>query len=305
MKQILSITNADSALGQMLINELKKDYYIIALTENGEVKYADEIVVDWTISLLTLKSIIKSHYVINLGIHFTEYKNIQSLNKELNGVNWLIKGLSNSFVQKIINISYKGGYISSDNLYLQARGLIEKRFSETKISTLQLNTQYILNTPANPTKDDSYFLAQKNKVEIIGNGSQIVYAIGCYDLVKTIAVGLKNPLFGSYDVFSDVMELETMVKIINNYKQYTISKLPSFIAYIKAYVNEYYSPTQIDLFSRPLIMMYNARVKKDFNLEFQSIFNEVSVENIIAHTKYHVRLTIKRLVKKQHTVSLP
>ncbi len=294
MKQIVTITNAETTEGQILINELKNDYYIIALTENGNVQHANEIIVDWTKSLYTIAKVIKSDYLVILGTHFSQIRNIDSLNKNLDAMEWLCKGIVNSRLKKIININYRGGYITSDNLFLQYTGIVEKKLREAKLPVLNIQTQYIINSVSNPTMDDSYFMRRNNKIEIIGNGKQIVYVIGCFDLVKTIKISLQNKIMGSYELFSDVLELETLVKVINNYREISIIKIPSYAAYIKALIDERYNKIHINLMHRPMMMMYNARIIKDFMLQLDSVFTNVSTENLIRITKYQVPIKFKR-----------
>lgn len=289
--------NANTNFGELLCEKLIYEGHEVVWCSYGkgickakEINYIDE----WDKNPKSLGAIILSDIVIYQPLSVSNYNNIETYKREQNACNWLLKGVSNSNVKKIIYLSHSNSYINSDNLYLQSLAEIQQKLLNSKVGICTFKTNLISNSKAHPTEDEKLFLTQENKA-IIGNPKNIVFVIGSYCYIKLITKAIINDKVGNYDVFSDVMELETFVKLINNFPDIK----PKFFSYLhskaRALLQLDTNVNVVDLFHRPNTLMHNYFVQKDFEIQFETIFKNIQVNNTFTEV-YNSKVKVSRVL---------
>ncbi len=211
---------------------------------------------------------------------FDNYKHLHSFQNEIKQVEILLEHAVKEGFEKLILISYPGAYPSSDNLFLQHKGLIEQMFISTKIPCTILRVQGISSPPMHLNNFHPLFYQfQKHQYLIPRNGHNVVYAINLLNLVDIVFKSKSFSLTDRFDVFDQVYSLKRFLQM--NSTQIKIRSISIHYLFFLSYFGKYCTPTMFELFVRTNVPMYNFRTEKAFDISLHAeMFDQLKASHI-------------------------
>lgn len=218
---------------------------------------------------------------------FETYKHLDSFQQEIKQLKILLAYIKKFSFEKIILISYPGAYASSDNLFLQHKGLIEQMFVSTEIPCTILRVQGICSPPQHINNFHSLFYNRsQNEYLIPKKSGAVVYSVNIKNLADIIIKSNEETHAEHFDVFDKVSSLKNFLSY--NSQNIRVTSLPSFYLYFQSYMSKYIAPTMFELFIRNGVPMYNFRTEKAFHISLHAeIFEHLkSKENHTMENDY-------------------
>lgn len=203
------------------------------------------------------------------------YNHLQSFQYEVNHVKILLANIRKHNFEKVVLLSYPGAYASSDNLFLQHKGIIEQMFVGSEIPCTILRVQGICSPAWHINNFHQLFYNRAAHQYVVPKKSgSIIYSINIKNLAQIIEKSYQGSYDEHYDVFDKVTSLKTFLH--HNSQDIKVSSKPSFYLYFQSYLNKYISPTMFELFIRAAVPMYNFRTEKAFDISLHAdIFEQL------------------------------
>jgi hypothetical protein len=265
-----------SLIEQTIFNHLQSKQEVLQL--DAQLMVDQKYIVENAIATST-KTIIYSFQQVDY------YKYYETFERECVAVDNLIEYALKNGTEKIILLTYPGAYISSDNLFLQHKGIIEKKFHDTKLAVTYLHVQAIANNYQQVhTLHQLFYNAKENSYVIPKKSCIMVYSISIHNLIDIIQEAHLNNHIGHFDVFDKIQHLESFLKI--NASHVRIQRIPPTYLLVKSYFGNYISPTMMELFLRPTLPMYSYRTEKAFGVELNS--TKPFIDGYYQAQDYHV-----------------
>ena len=193
------------------------------------------------------------------------YQYLNTFQHEIEQIKMLTKRIKQVGIEKIILISSPGAYASSDNLYLQHKGLIEQLFVSTEIPCTILRVQGICSPPLQLNNFHSlFFQATSNQYIIPKKNGNVVYSININHLASIILQACIKTEAQHFDVFDHITSLKNFLHY--NSPNIQVRGFPIFYLYFQSYIGKYMPPAMFELFVRSGVPMYNFRTEKVFQV---------------------------------------
>jgi hypothetical protein len=204
------------------------------------------------------------------------YKYLDTFQFEINQVKILAKHIKQAGFEKIILISSPGAYASSDNLYLQHKGLIEQLFVGTDIPCTILRVQGICSPPLQINNfHHLFYQAESNQYVVPKKNGNVVYSVKLNHLATIIQQACIKSEAQHFDVFDNITSLKNFLQY--NSPQLQVLGLPIFYLYFQSYIGKYMPPAMFELFVRSGVPMYNFRTEKVFQVSLNAdMFNDLT-----------------------------
>jgi hypothetical protein len=201
------------------------------------------------------------------------YKHLDTFQLECKRVDELVESLKDSTIDQIILLSYPGAYFNSDNLFIQHKGVIEQKFSNTGKQCVTLKVQAIYDEQNSINSLHVLFFDNNETHYLIPkNSSTRLYSISVSNLVDCILSSVKLNHSTFFDVFDQVTNLENF--LIKNSRHIPIVKVYPMYLYFKSLIGQYCSPNMLELFLRSIVPMYNYRTEKELDIDLHTYFDE-------------------------------
>jgi hypothetical protein len=209
------------------------------------------------------------HTLIYSFQDFAFYKHLDSFQQEVDKVKLLLAHAKQTGCEKLILISYPGAYASSDNLFLQHKGLIEQLFVGSGIPCSILRIQGICSPTWQINNFHDLFFETKAQRYVIPKGSgNVVYSVNIKNLAVIIAKLVHEMKPETFDVFDKISSLKHFLHY--NSQQIAVQQSPLLYLYVQSYLGRYVAPTMIELLMRPAVPMYNFRTEKAFSISLHA-----------------------------------
>lgn len=207
------------------------------------------------------------------------YTHIDSFKHECNVVDWLIEYALEKKFDKLILVTYPGAYYNSSNLFLQHKGIIEQKFTNSGIQCTLLNVQAIGDKTHHYNNLHELFFEKLEGQYVIPKKSEFfVYSISINNLVEIISKSVRHRYSGKYDAFDTIIDIKSFLLYYSRVS--LVNRVSPVYLYFKSFFGTYPSPTMLELFLLTIVPMYKFRTEKEYHLSLDSI-EILTSENII------------------------
>ncbi len=197
------------------------------------------------------------------------YRHLDSFQREIEQIKLLMEYVINNGFQKLVLISYPGAYASSDNMFLQHKGIIEQLFVGSGVSCTILRVQGICSPPLQLNNfHHLFYRASQNQYIIPKRAGQVIYSIQLNHLAQIIAGACALPSSECFDVFDKVSSLKNFLSYSTQHIE--VKTRPVLYLYWQSYFDRYTAPTMFELFMRAAVPMYNFRTEKAFSISLHA-----------------------------------
>lgn len=220
-----------------------------------------------------------------LSIEF--FQNIDTFMRELSIVDIIVNFAKSNKYKRLVVITYPGAYLNSDNLYLQYRGLIEKKFMDSGIPASFLCVQGIYHPYMKFHNFHGLFFDKYEGKYIIPQKSNIViYSVAIDTLSSYIAEACAGKHDGFFDVFDTVQSLPVFLE--TNSREIKIQRVLPIYLYFKSFIGKSLSVSMLELFLRPTVAMFNYRTERIFGIKLSKKEPSIVSENESPNHTYKV-----------------
>lgn len=213
------------------------------------------------------------------------YKHIDTFRNECERVDMIIKYAKTQNLEKFVVLTYPGAFLNSDNMFLQHKGIIEKKFLDSGIPCTFLNIQAVTHPYQSMHSLHHLFYDKSDAKYVIPQKSNIsIYSISIDKLVPLLITACTSNHTGHFDVFDMVLELKEF--LLTYSKSIPVVRIPPTFLFLKSYFGKYVSPTMMELFLRPSIPMYSFRSEKEFSISLS--YTSKKESGYYQYQDYHV-----------------
>ncbi|MBK7763845.1 MAG: hypothetical protein IPI46_10815 [Bacteroidetes bacterium] len=214
------------------------------------------------------------------------YTHIDSFKHECDVVDWLMEYVLENHFEKLILLTYPGAYYNSSNLFLQHKGIIEQKFTQSGIHCTLLNVQAIGDKAHHYNNLHELFFEKTEGHYVIPKKSQFyVYSIAINNLVEIISKSVRHKYSGKYDAFDTVIDIKSFLLYYS--RVLMVSRVSPVYLYFKSFFGTYPSPTMLELFLLTMVPMYKFRTEKEFHLMLDAV-EITSPEGVYSSNSIHL-----------------
>lgn len=197
------------------------------------------------------------------------YKHLDTFQREVEMVKLLVAFAKQMTCERLILISYPGAYSSSDNMFLQHKGLIEQLFVGSGIPCTILRVQGICSAPLQLNNFHGLFFDTNAQRYVIPSGSgNVIYSVNLKNLATIISKLVCEIKPETFDVFDKICSMKNFLHYHSPHTH--VQQRPLLYLYVQSYFDRYIAPTMIELLMRPAVPMYNFRTEKTFGISLHA-----------------------------------